>query len=246
MTQQRTIQPHGQPRSLRDLDEAMRSLVTSAEPAVVLSSLAKVCNPAFSDYCTVELSEGVEPLFQVTFPMACEPTRPAGPATIPSAPLTRPGNAAAVSTPFQAASALGYPAFAGVVVHSWAEREPTGDDAIIARLLVDRALATVHQERLAQSAARADDRSAKLALEVITSRTEGEAVGILATKHKIARVEALRLLRRASHSSQRDLYDVASNVIRTGDLDWPPARSPSGPGRRVDLQIAASDGQATS
>jgi ANTAR domain len=239
MTKQRTVQPNGRRRSLRDLDEAMRGLVASTEPAVVLSSLAKSCNPAFSDCCTVELSEGVEPLFQVTFPMAGEPAFPAGPGTPPVI-------AATLSTRFQAAAAMGHPSFAGVVVHSWAGREPTEDDAIIARLLVDRALALVHQERLAQWAARADDRAAKLALEVITSRAEGEAIGILTTKHSLARAEALRMLRRVSHTSQRDLYDVAADVIRRGDLAWPPAHRPAGPGRRTDLQIAASDGQATS
>lgn len=42
-----------------------------------------------------------------------------------------------VSTSFQAASTLVYLSFAGVVLHSWIEREPS-EDAIFARLLVDQ------------------------------------------------------------------------------------------------------------
>ncbi len=138
----------------------------------------------------------------------------------------------AVSTSFRAASALGYPSFAGVVVHSWVERDPTEDDAIIARLLVDRAVALVHAERLAQSAAQADERAAKLAIELITSLVEGEAIGILTTKHKAAREEALWLLRQASHASHRKLYEVATDVVRTGDLQRPPHRGACSGGRR--------------
>jgi hypothetical protein len=215
---------------VRDIDEAMRGLVISAEPAVVLSSLARSCHPAFSDSCTVELSEGVDDLFRVTFPMAG--------ADAPAAA------GKAVSTSFRAAAAFGYPSFAGLVVHSWAERDPTEDDAIIARLLVDRAVALVHAERLAQSAARADERAAKLALDLITSRVEGEAIGILTAKHKAAREEALRVLRRASRTSHRELYEVATEVVRTGDLEWPPRRA-ADPARRGNLHIAAADGSGS-
>ena len=42
-------------------------------------------------------------------------------------------------TKFQAASGHGYPSFAGIIVHSLATRDPTEDDAIIARPLVDHA-----------------------------------------------------------------------------------------------------------
>jgi hypothetical protein len=56
-----------------------------------------------------------------------------------------------IITTFQAGSGHGYPSFEGIVVHSWAARDPSQDDAIIARLLVDRALAIVQHERLAQA-----------------------------------------------------------------------------------------------
>jgi hypothetical protein len=73
-----------------------------------------------------------------------------------------------IITAFQAGSSHGYPSFAGLVVHSWAGRDPTEGDAIMARLLVDRGLGLVEHERLAHAAARAERRAAKLALDVIT------------------------------------------------------------------------------
>jgi len=101
----------------------------------------------------------------------------------------------------------------------WAERDPTEDDTIMARLLVHRALAIVQHERLAQVAARADNRAAKLAIDLITSRIEGEATGILMAKHQITRPEAASLLRQASQTRQRDLHEIAVGVVRASDLD---------------------------
>ena len=89
-------------RSLPDVAEAVRGLVASPEPAVVLSSLARSSNPVFSDACSVELSEGIDDLFQVTFPMADDENafRPAA-----AGALAASGNT--VCTPFEAASAAG-------------------------------------------------------------------------------------------------------------------------------------------
>jgi ANTAR domain len=123
-----------------------------------------------------------------------------------------------ITTSFQAGSGHGYPAFAGVLVHSWAERDPTEDDAIIARLLVDLALAIVQQERLAQAASCAENRAAELAIDLTTSRIEGEAIGILMVTHQAPRQEAVRLLRRMSQDSHRELREVAADVAHTGDL----------------------------
>jgi hypothetical protein len=217
------------------MDEAMRGLVVSAEPAVVLSSLARTCNPAFSDSCTIELSEGLDALFRVTFPMTDEEPLLADSGLVAAGDGTPPAAVSTVSTSFQAASTLGYPSFAGVVLYSWIEREPSENDAIIARLLVDRAVAVVHLERLAQAAARADERAAKLALDLITSRIEGEAIGVLMTKHKVTREEVLRFLRWVSRTSQRELHEVATDVVRGDDLKWPGARGADDPGRRRNL-----------
>jgi AmiR/NasT family two-component response regulator len=108
------------------------------------------------------------------------------------------------------------------------------------RQLVDRALAIVQHEHLAQAAARADSRAAGLAIDLITSRIEGEATGILMARHHITRAQAARLLRQASHRRQRKLHEVAAGVVRGGDLDSLVQRAVGSPERPVELHIASA------
>jgi ANTAR domain len=228
------------PRSAREIEDALGSIVRSDEPTVVLSSLARASNPAFSDACAVELSAGTDALFQVSFPMPGGAAFPAGSGSRPACAGLPPVTARTVATAFRAGSGHGYPAFAGLVVHSWIDHDPTEDDVIIARLLVDRALAIVQAERLAQQAARADDRAAKLAIELITSRVEGEAIGILMARHQVASEEAVSMLRRMSWTSHRELHEAAADVVHTGER--PRALgSCAGSPPRSHLRIAAAD-----
>ena len=125
-------------------------------------------------------------------------------------------------------------------MHYWAERDPTKDDAILARLLVDRALAIVQHERLAQAAACAGSRAAGLAIDLITSRIEGETSGILMARHHITRAQAARLLPQASHRRQRKLHEVAARVVRGGDLDSLVQRAAGSLKRPVELHIASA------
>ena len=145
---------------MRDIEGVVSGIVCSDEPPVVLSSLARASNPAFSDACAIELSEGTESLFEITFPLPDDT----------QAPVDKRKQWKSVATPFQASSGHGFASFVGVVTHSWAERDPTEDDAIIARLLVDHALDVLQRQRMARALARADERAAKLAIELITSR----------------------------------------------------------------------------
>ncbi len=157
--------------SVHDIEDVLSGIVPSDEPAVVLSSLARASNPAFSDACAIELSEGTDALFQVSFPLPDD--------VVPAVPdAGKAVNArTCVSTAFRAPSAHGFASFAGVVIHSWTKRHPSDHDAIIARLLVGHALAVLQRERMAQALARADDRAAKLAIELITSRSARPLAG---------------------------------------------------------------------
>ena len=215
------------PYPARQIQDAIHGIVPSDEPSVVLSSLARSSNPSFSDACSIELSEGTKALFQVSFPMPGEAESPAGSRFVPAAASAPPAARKTIVTPFNAVSGHGYPSFAGMVIHSWTDRDPTEDDAIIARLLVDLALAILHRERLAQSAARADSRAAKLAIDLITSRIEGEATGILMANHQIKRGEAVGMLRRMSRTSQRQLHEVAADVVQAADLQRLPTAAPA-------------------
>jgi AmiR/NasT family two-component response regulator len=51
-----------------------------------------------------------------------------------------------------------------------------------------------------------------------TNRQIGTAVGILMSSHLITYDEAFRVLRTASHHSNRKLRDVADHVVETGAL----------------------------
>jgi hypothetical protein len=230
-------------RSVREIENAIRGIVRSDEPAVVLSSLARNSNASFSDACAVELSEGTRGLFQVSFPMPGDAVLPASAIPCLAGASAVPVASKTVTTAFKAPSGYGYPSFAGVVAHTWTGRAPAEDDAIIARLLVDHALAIVQQERLAASAARADDRAAKLAIELITSRAEGEATGILMARHDATREEAARLLRRMSRASHCELPAVAAGVVHTEDLRRRLEGNASDPAMREQLHVVAPPGQ---
>jgi len=110
----------------------------------------------------------------------------------------------------------------------------------MARLLVDRALAIVRCERLAQAEIRAGNRAARLAIDLITSRLEGEATGILMARHQVTREEAVRLLRQASRTSQRELQEIAASVVCAGDLASLSHSHAGRPARPGCLRVAAA------
>jgi hypothetical protein len=230
--------PPAGPRSVRDIEDVIRGIVRSAEPAVVLSSLARHSQLAFSDACAIELSEGTDALFQVSFPIPDEAVLPETARPVPAASGVPPLAGKTVTTAFRSASGHGYASFAGVAVHTWTGREPTVDDAVVARLLVDYALGIVQQERLIRAAACAEDRAAKLAVELITSRTEGEATGLLMARHRITREEAVSMLRRSSGTIGRPLHEVAADVVRTRDLPTAPRGTAGDPARPGPLHLA--------
>jgi hypothetical protein len=245
----RTAAPLGRPvpaagartRTLRELEDAIRAIVPSDEPAVVLSRLARVSTSWFSDACAVELSEGTGNLFRVCFPMPGDSKCKAVAWSAAAGARDSPVITRNISTTFETESGHGYPSFAGMVVHSWAARDPTEDDMIIARLLVDRALALVRHERLALAVGRADRRAAKLAIDVITSRIEGEATGILMAEHHVTHSEAVSLLRRASQAHDRELYEVAVGVVHAADIDGLSHSHAARPERPRLLQAVSCD-----
>lgn len=157
--------------SVRDIERVVAGIMYSDEPAVVLSSLARSSIPAFSDACAIELSEGTDDPFHVSFPPSDEPSDE--PSEVLDEDVFPQDGEASVITPFQVSSGHGFASFAGVVIHSWAGRGHVAGDLVIARLLVDHALAILQRERMALALARAEDRAAMLAIELMTSRTRG-------------------------------------------------------------------------
>jgi hypothetical protein len=183
----------------------------SDDPIVTFGGLPRACVPDFADGCQVELSNGAEPLFRVAWP--------ASPADAPEPVTTRPVGADQVlATPFLAVSLTGYPPYAGVVTHWWADRTPSESHAVIADLMVKHLVALVDHERLMGVVARAEDRAANLALEAISGRTISLAIGIVMHQERLAADDAEDLLRRSAATTGRGLHEVAASVVRSGSL----------------------------
>jgi ANTAR domain len=205
------------------LSLALHTLRRSAEPAVVLSGLARLCVPCFSDGCSVELSEGLDPVFKVSFPSPGEDRCPRSESwhggDIPTG--------ATVVTAFDMPSADGCPSFSGHIVHSWTRQPLAAGAPVIARLLVDHALTVIRHERLAERALAAEERSALLAREAMAGQSIGEAVGIVMATRHLDRTAALDLLKDASRQSGCSLHEVSAHLVR--GLTRTPAESPHEP-----------------
>ncbi len=122
---------------------AVRQLVASPEPAVVLTSLAAACASAIADECwaTVEEVGATQPITIAMPPGAGECPTPA-----PRTPLA---GADQLTLRFSASAWEHYPEFSGTMTWRWHDRDrPTGSDKVIAQLLLDRALELVHVQRL--------------------------------------------------------------------------------------------------
>jgi ANTAR domain len=218
-----------------DLIGSLSRLRGSDDPVVTFSGLPAACVPAFADGCQVELSDGAEPPFRVTYP-ASPPDGPEpvtalspGPDACGSAP-SDPGEL--LVTPFQVPSRTGHPSYAGVVTHWWTGRAPAESDAVIADLMVRHLIALVDHERLMAAVARAEDRAASLALEAISGRTISLAVGIVMHQHGTAADDAEDLLRQSAGMTSRSLHQVAASVVRSGTL------GASRPGRRAAVRLS--------
>jgi hypothetical protein len=203
-------------RQRDDVPSACRAALVSSlgllrgsdDPVVTFASLPRACVPVFADGCRVELSDGTQPLFQVTHPASsAEGSEPASPAAD-----------RVVLTPFRAVSRTGYPSYAGVVTHWWVGRAPSDSDAAIADLMVRHVIALVDRERLMMAVARAEDRAASLALQAISGRTVNLATGIVMHQCGLAAGDAEDLLRRSARQAGRSVPQLAANIVRSGSL----------------------------
>ena len=88
-----------------------------------------------------------------------------------------------------------------------------GDDALTAT----ESFILEMLERLDAADAKADH----LQLALGHSRDIGAAVGILMAHHKMQQVDAFELLRSTSQDQNRKLYELALEVVNTGELPSP-------------------------
>jgi AmiR/NasT family two-component response regulator len=64
----------------------------------------------------------------------------------------------------------------------------------------------------------ADSKAEHLQLALDHARDIGAAVGILMSQHRMQQADAFDLLRRTSQDQNRKLYELALDVVRTGEL----------------------------
>ena len=76
---------------------------------------------------------------------------------------------------------------------------------------------------IALAASRSRDKAQNLERAQQSNREIGMALGVLMSRHRIARQEAFDLLRMASQHTHRKLRDIALDVVDTGMLDFPPS-----------------------
>jgi hypothetical protein len=124
-------------RRVDGVELCLRRLVDSAEPAVVFASLVRLCVPAFSDACSVEIVEGGRVRYGVSFP-----PRIVGPAS--SLPYAE----RCVVTAFES-ELPGWAGYTGVMTSLWHTRRSTTEDEDRAAAIVERAVAMIRTERLA-------------------------------------------------------------------------------------------------
>jgi hypothetical protein len=200
---------------------AVRHLVASTEPAVVLTSLAAVCASAIADECWATILEvgATEPITIAMPPGADEYPTPAT-RTVPLA------GADQLTLRFSESGWEHYPEFSGTMTWRWHDRDrPTRSDKVIAQLLLDRAIELVRAQRLEAALAAERNMSANLQVALASNREIGQAIGILMSTYKLTSQQGFDLLRLASQHTHRKLRDVALEVCETGMLELPAPKS---------------------
>jgi ANTAR domain len=193
------------------LISSLSGLRGSDDAVVTFAGLPRACVPDFADGCQVELSDGAEPPFRLAYSASSTD----GPGRTAARPV---GSDQVLLTPFRVMSRPGYPSYAGIVTHWWAGRAPSESDAVVADLLVKHLIALVDRERLMMAVARAEDRSASLALEAISGRAINLATGVVMHQNGLAPDDAEDLLRRSARMAGRRLAQLAAAVVRSGSL----------------------------
>lgn len=132
----------------------------------------------------------------------------------------------AVFTPFSAARAQGTevaarPQYEGAFTLILQSGRPSAQQALLAQLLVDRAVALVDRERMGEELASATARADGLETALSSSRVIGMALGVVMERYKLSSTQAFDLVRRMSQFSHLKLRDVADNIVATGEVVLP-------------------------
>lgn len=133
----------------------------------------------------------------------------------------------AVFTPFAAArpepsASVAGLSYEGAFTLIMQNGRPSAQQALLAQLLVDRAVALVDRERMGAELAAATARADGLETALSSSRVIGMALGVVMERYKLSSNQAFDLVRRMSQFSHLKLRDVADNIVATGEVVLPP------------------------
>ena len=196
---------------------AVRHMVRSVEPSRMFSELARVCVPAISDACTIDLVEEGGHRYRIRQP-AENPYGARGSAQedpVAEADFSSDG--------------AGGPRFSGVLTCTWFDGYRSGEaDAALLGLLVDHTTALLEHERLTARVGELQTAPGNAALMLPSHQRVAAAVGILMVLHHLTAAQATDLLTRASQHTHLSIRGVADTVLRTGAMpDHPhPAATP--------------------
>ncbi|MGX7677943.1 ANTAR domain-containing protein [Jatrophihabitans sp. DSM 45814] len=190
----------------------MHHLVSSADPAVVFSSLAKLSVPTFSDACVITIQENAGSPYRIAYPHV-----EAGADQLARTTSASPANERRLNTRTQS-SAGDAPQYEALIVHAWQNYVPNAAEVAIARLMADRAVAVVREQRLATKAARAQEIMVSLERALETSRHIGVAIGIVMATRNLSTDAAFDLLREVSQRTHQKLREIADDIVARGSL----------------------------
>ncbi len=207
---------------LPDIVGALELLVGSAEPAVVLLSVAQACVPTLCSSVVIAVSEAGERAYTIANPQGPSSPSRLGSADTAEDVVSYGGIRVAADstvTQLRGAATSDHPAYAGVLVMTFAR--PAATDAVLGRLVADRAVALVDRERLHDIADRHRTDADNLSIALRSSRDIGIALGIIMNQHRVTETDAFDLLCTTSQHANRKLRDLALEVAQTGQFDLP-------------------------
>jgi hypothetical protein len=198
---------------------ALDGLVASAEPAVVFTSVTRLCVPLLCDAASATIVTADQQAYQTKWPWhEADPDAALVSRTMAGRQLVSHN---AVLTPIAGLSTEGGPDYRGVLALNFHTSSPSPSHAVLAQLVVERAVAVIERERLADVVTAQRAQADHLRIALASNRQIGAAIGILMASRKLTSEHAFDLLRLVSQHRHRKLYDVALEVIETGTVELP-------------------------
>jgi hypothetical protein len=187
--------------------EIVRPLVVSGEPDVVLSSLARLCVPAFSDGCSLELHTPTVPVYRIRYPRGRTHRLRDAVRTVnrfdDDDRFSAVVRVAIASPP----GAFG-PRYDGEMVYAWREYQPGRGDQGLADLLVDRAQRIIERQRVLDALAAAEDLTERMRRAAGAGREIEAALDKLRLTH-LSDDAGYEMLRRAGEEAELLLTELA-------------------------------------